>query len=64
MTLNKTGLGFGTENPKAKIEVADGDIYVSDPSKGIILKSPNGNCWRVTIDNTGNFIRTAISCPN
>ena len=64
MTLNQMGLGLGTETPKAKIEVADGDVYVSDPSKGIILKSPNGNCWRVTIDNTGNFIRTAISCPN
>jgi hypothetical protein len=64
MTLNKTGLGIGTETPKAKIEVANGDVYVSDATKGIILKSPNGNCWRVTIDNTGNFVRTAITCPN
>ena len=64
MTLNKTGLGIGTETPKAKIEVANGDVYVSDATKGIILKSPNGNCWRVTMDNTGNFVRTAITCPN
>jgi hypothetical protein len=64
MTLNKTGLGLGTETPKAKIEVANGDVYVSDPTKGIILKSPNGSCWRVTMDNTGNFVRTAITCPN
>lgn len=64
MTLNQNGLGLGTESPKAKIEVANGDVYVSDPSKGIILTSPNGNCWRVTIDNTGNIVRTAISCPN
>ena len=63
MTLNKTGLGLGTETPKAKIEVANGDVYVSDATKGIILKSPNGSCWRVTIDNTGNFVRTAITCP-
>ena len=64
MTLNQSGLGLGTESPKSKIEVANGDVYVSDPSKGIILKSPNGNCWRVTIDNSGNMIRNAISCPN
>lgn len=63
MTLNQIGLGLGTEMPKAKIEVANGDVYVSDPSKGIILKSPNGNCWRVTVDNTGNFVRTQITCP-
>lgn len=63
MTLNQTGLGFGTETPKAKIEVANGDVYLSDPSKGIILKSPNGNCWRVTVDNSGNLVRTQITCP-
>ncbi len=57
-------VGIGTELPKSKLEVKEGDVYVNDPTKGIILKSPNGNCWRVTIDNTGNFVRTAITCPN
>jgi hypothetical protein len=65
MILDKNGyLGIGTMTPKAKLEVTDGDVYVNDATKGIILKSPNGNCWRVTVDNTGNFVRTAISCPN
>lgn len=53
-----------SNTPKSKIEVASGDVYVSDPTRGIILKSPNGGCWRVTIDNTGNFVRTSIACPN
>lgn len=57
-------VGIGTETPKAKLEVTAGDVYVNDATKGIILKSPNGGCWRVTIDNTGNFVRTAIACPN
>ena len=65
MTLDKTGnLGIGTITPKAKLEVTNGDVYVNNSTKGIILKSPNGGCWRVTIDNTGNFVRTAITCPN
>jgi hypothetical protein len=65
MTLDKTGnLGVGTKTPKAKLEVTNGDVYVNDTTKGIILKSPNGGCWRVTVDNTGNFVRTSITCPN
>ena len=60
---NEGNVGFNTATPKAKIEVANGDVYVSDATKGIILKSPNGSCWRVTIDNLGNFVRTAITCP-
>jgi hypothetical protein len=65
MTLDKKGnLGIGTITPKAKLEVTNGDVYVNDTTKGIILKSPNGGCWRVTVDNTGNFVRTSITCPN
>jgi hypothetical protein len=45
-----------------------GDIYVPTAGKGIILKSPNGNCWRLTVDNNGNISGTAtalesVSCP-
>jgi hypothetical protein len=65
MVINELGnIGIGTSVPKSKLEVKDGDVYVNDATKGIILKSPNGNCWRITIDNTGNFVRTAITCPN
>jgi hypothetical protein len=65
MTLDKRGyLGIGTTTPKAKLEVTNGDVYVNDSTKGIILKAPNGSCWRVTVDNTGNFVRTSITCPN
>ena len=56
-------IGIGTEVPKAKLEVADGDIYLSDIEKGIIMKSPDGNCWRGVLDNTGNLNFTQINCP-
>ena len=56
-------VGIGTNNPKVKLQVTSGDIYVEDPNKGIILRSPSGNCYRVTIDDAGNFVRTAITCP-
>ncbi len=56
-------VGIGTTAPHSKLQVTNGDVYVDNPNSGIILKSPNGYCWRVTIDNNGNFVRTQISCP-
>jgi hypothetical protein len=47
----------------SNIEVKSGDVSFESIGKGIILKSPNGSCWRVTVDNTGNLVRTAITCP-
>lgn len=56
-------VGIGTTAPHSKLQVTGGDVYVDNLASGIILKSPNGLCWRVTIDNNGNFVRTQISCP-
>ncbi|MFN8343734.1 MAG: LamG domain-containing protein [Spirosomataceae bacterium] len=56
-------VGIGTTAPKAKVQVTDGDVFIDNSNRGIILKSPNGTCWRVTIDDSGNFVRTSIACP-
>jgi hypothetical protein len=37
------------------------DYEVTDSTKGIILKSPNNTRWRVTIDNNGSLLRTALA---
>jgi hypothetical protein len=49
--------------PKSSIHVFQGDVNIEQIGSGIIIKSPNGACWRITIDNAGNIIRTAITCP-
>jgi len=56
-------IGIGIKEPMAKLQVADGDIYISDIEKGIIMKSPDGNCWRGVLDNAGQLIFTKIDCP-
>lgn len=62
--VNDFLVGIGTEKPTTRLEVKDGDIYINDINSGIILKSPNNKCWRVTIDDEGNFVRTEIDCPD
>jgi hypothetical protein len=57
-------IGIGTEKPRAKVEVADGDIYISDINRGIIMKSPDGQCWRGTVDNFGNLVFAMVDCPD
>lgn len=61
--LSNGYIGIGNNNPMSKFTVTGGDVNITDIASGIILKSPNGNCWRVTIDNSGNLIRTSITCP-
>lgn len=57
--------GFGVLKPKAKVQVANGDVYISSINHGIIMKSPDGNCWRGTVDNDGklNFV-LMDECPD
>jgi hypothetical protein len=57
-------VGIGTEQPYAKLEIADGDIFISDIEYGIIMKSPDGGCWRGTLDNTGTLSFISIACPD
>jgi hypothetical protein len=37
------------------------DYEVTDATKGVIMKSPNGSRWRLTIDDNGVLLRTALT---
>lgn len=56
-------IGVGTTTPSSKLHVAEGDIYIENATKGVIMTSPNGNCWRMTVGNDGNPTFSAIDCP-
>jgi trimeric autotransporter adhesin len=57
-------VGIGTTAPKTRLEVAGGNIHVTDPGQGIILKSPDGSvCRLLSIDNAGAMVLASITCP-
>ena len=55
-------VGIGTSDPTSKLQVNDGDIFIEDIDRGIIMKSPNGKCWRVTVDDSGGGVTTEVDC--
>jgi hypothetical protein len=56
-------LAQNIETPKSKLHVFGGDINIDQIGSGIIMKSPNGQCWRITVNNAGALVTTAIACP-
>ncbi len=70
LTINgaTSNIGVGNLTPypqpaKSTIHVFSGDVNIEQVGSGIIMKSPNGGCWRVTVSDTGNFVSTSITCP-
>ncbi len=58
-----TGFSIGgTDTPKTPESTLDvyGDAYISAPGSGIILRSPNGNRWKITVNNNGQLVTTAL----
>jgi hypothetical protein len=53
--LPNGNIGVGSGVPVAKFQVKDGDIFIEDINRGNIMKSPDGNCWRGTLNNQGQM---------
>ena len=55
-------VGLGVEDPKSKLHVQGGDMYVQGSANGVILDSGTG-CYKITVDGTGALITTSVPCP-
>ena len=61
MIINSSGnVGVGTITPASKLEVDGGDIEVDDSASGLILRSPDGTRYRVTVANGGTLSVSAV----
>ncbi|HEY4496670.1 MAG TPA: type II secretion system protein [Candidatus Paceibacterota bacterium] len=57
------GIG-GSANPGSRLTVTGGDVYISNSTSGIILKSPDGTCARGTISNLDTLTFASTACPS
>jgi hypothetical protein len=64
-------VGINTEYPNkafsvngsveiAGITTTNSDVEITDSTKGIILRSPNNNRWRITVTNSGTLSVAAL----
>jgi hypothetical protein len=58
-----TNVGIGTTAPNAKLHIRNGKIYVEANGQGMILKSPNGSCFELTVNDAGALTVTGAVCP-
>lgn len=57
-------VGISTTTPKSKLHIEDGDVLINNMQRGIIMKAPNGKCFRYRPNNVGQLIGVEIPCPN
>ncbi len=57
---DSNNVGIGTTTPTEKLEVADGNILISTVGNGVILKSPDGTPWLLTISDLGVPVVTVV----
>ena len=48
--------------PNVLGEIEDGDLYIHNSCYGVILQSPNGNCFRLTVSDEGIVKVTQVNC--
>ena len=65
MILTSDGnLGVGAFSPTSRVQVKGGDIYLEDIGTGVIMRSPDGSCWRMTVTDVGSAdFEKLVSCP-
>ncbi|HXG66015.1 MAG TPA: DNRLRE domain-containing protein [Blastocatellia bacterium] len=58
-----TNVGIGNIAPKTKLHITNGKVYLEANGQGMIMKSPNGSCFELTVSDAGALTITATACP-
>lgn len=60
---NVNNVGIGVSAPASKLQIKDGDIFMETVGAGLVLKSPDGTCWKITVNNNGTLNSQQVPCP-
>jgi len=64
-TVTGTGnVGVNNQNPKAKVQVTGGDLYIDSPGTGIIMKTETGFCVKLIVNKKGKLKTIKVPCPD
>ena len=63
LTVKENGnVGIGNTAPATKLQVTGGNVMISHPNS-LIITSPNGACWFITVSDTGVLSTIPTPCP-
>src|SRR5690606_9911728 len=61
--VSADNLGVGTADPRVRLQVSGGNLFLENAGGALILRSPNGHCWLLTVDDQGALQTQGIDCP-
>jgi len=60
---NVTNNFIGTTEPTPVTRAQSTNIVINSVGSSLIMKSPNGTCWRINISSDNMLVTESISCP-
>jgi hypothetical protein len=63
VTVRPNGnVGIGTATPNTRLQIGGGSVYIAHPNS-LIITSPNGACWFITVNDVGALSTNPVTCP-
>lgn len=54
---------YDTSDDQRYIQIDSSSLLLKKAGSGFIMKSPNGACWRIRVNNSGSLVTSATACP-
>lgn len=64
--LDLDGIGNVCDNDQSPLQhllEVDSNVFLNQLYSGVIVKSPDGNCWQISVDNNGTVHSLSVTCP-
>ena len=64
--IDGDGMGNPCDNANivSQLHIVEDNIFLDKIYSGMIVRSPNGSCWMITVSDTGGVSTISVVCPN